>query len=165
MKKILFLRHGEADHPGPATWNHDSARPLSETGKERMALEALGMKKLGLPIDAIVTSPYVRTRQTAEIVSREYRLADRMTESEYFEPGGSYRDFTAGLRGISGDHVMVVGHAPDLGVWAGALTGADNVSLGKGWLVVARLHADLREGTARLWGVFPADVLVSAGRD
>ena len=164
MKKLLFLRHGEADHPAPATWGDDSHRPLTADGVRRMAEEARGMRNLGLSIGAIVTSPYVRARQTADQVAREYRLIDRIIDSEMLEPGGSFRDLVKSLRGIDEDFVMVVGHAPDLGLWTGELVGAGEVPLGKGWLAVVKVREEFREGTGRLWGLFPADVLGAAGR-
>jgi len=165
VKKLLFLRHGDADHTGPPSWSHDSRRPLTVEGIARMALEARGMERLGLRIEAVVTSPYLRARQTADEVIRLYRLADRVVVAEPLEPGGTFRDLVKSLRGVDAEHVLVVGHAPDLGVWVGALTGTGEVPLGKGWLAVVKLKDGLREGTGRLWGVFPADVLVNAGRD
>ena len=165
MKWLSFLRHGEADHPGPATWSHDSRRPLTEEGRSKIGLEAEAMKLLGISIDEIVTSPYVRARQTADEVARVYRLADRMTEAELLEPGGSFKDLRKALRGTSGESVLVVGHAPDLGVWVGELTGTNEIRLGKGAFVLVRLDEDgIRENGGRLRALLPADLLIRLGR-
>jgi phosphohistidine phosphatase len=164
MNRIHFLRHGEADHAGPATWTHDSQRPLTAEGRARMTAEARGMKGLGIAIDVIVSSPYLRCRQTAEEVALVYRLADRMVESELLEPGGSFKDFRKTLVGIEGDSILVVGHSPDLGSWVGQLTGTGDVHLGKGTLAWVEIDGRLREETGTLKALLPADLLVSAGR-
>ena len=67
MKTIYFLRHGQTDlnkksvHQSPST-------PLSERGREQA--HAIAEKIKELPIDVIVTSPYERTYETAEIVNK-----------------------------------------------------------------------------------------------
>ena len=165
MTHLYFLRHGDADHPGKPTWKTDAERPLNPEGRRRMTAEARGMKALGITIDAIVTSPYVRAAQTARCVASAYGLEERIVPSELLEPGGSFRDLEKALRGTRGDAVLVVGHAPDLGLWAGHLVGADEIPLGKGWLAWVRLRAgEMRKGSARLMGLLPAEILAAAGR-
>jgi phosphohistidine phosphatase len=165
MKQLFLLRHGDADPDGPVTWSHDSRRPLNDKGKEKMALEALGMKRLKLPIEAIVSSPYLRARQTAEAVARVYRLDDRFTESDRLEPGASFDDLRKALKGIDGERVMVVGHQPELGHWLGELIGAGAIPMGKGMLAWLSLdQGEVREGRGSLKALLPADLLIAAGR-
>ena len=163
MTRIHFLRHGEADHPGPATWSHDSQRPLTAEGRSRMAAEARGMKALGIAVDVIVTSPYVRCRQTAEEMSLVYRLADRMVESELLEPGSSFKDFRRAMAGVEAGSILVIGHSPDLGSWVGQLTGIGDIHLGKGALAWVEVDERRREEAGRLKALLPADLLVAAG--
>ena len=123
------------------------------------------MKALGIEIGAIVASPYVRAAQTALHVASAYGLEERVVESELLEPGGSFHDMVKALRGIKGDAVLVVGHGPDLGLWAGHLVGCEEIPLGKGWLAWVRLReGEMRKGSARLMGLFPAEILAAAGR-
>jgi phosphohistidine phosphatase len=129
-----------------------------------MRLEARGMKGLGIGIDTIVTSPYVRCRQTAEIVASEYRLGDRLVEADPLEPGAGFAELRKALRGVDGEAALVVGHAPDLGLLLGDLTGAQDVTFGKGWLAWVRLRDDIEKGGGRLVAFLPADLLLSAGR-
>lgn len=165
MTHLYFLRHGEADHPGKPSWKTDAERPLNAEGRRRLAAEARGMKNLGIEIAAIITSPYIRAAQTAQQVAAVYGLEKKVVESELLEPGGSFRDLERALKGIRGDEVLVVGHAPDLGLWVGHLAGAEEVPLGKGWLAWLRLHnGETRKGSARLMGLFPAEILAAAGR-
>lgn len=165
MKQLFLLRHGDADPDGPVTWSHDSRRPLNDKGREKLALEALGMKLLKLPIEAIVTSPYLRARQTADAVAEAYRLFDRVTESDLLEPGASFGDLRRAMKGIDGQRVMVVGHQPELGVWLGTLLGAGEIPLGKGMLAWVGLEdGEIREGRGSLKALLPADMLIAAGR-
>lgn len=165
MKQLFLLRHGDADPDGPVTWSHDSRRPLNAAGLEKMALEALGMKRLKLPIEAIVSSPYLRARQTAEAVAHAYRLIDRFTESDRLEPGASFDDLRKSLKGVGVERVIVVGHQPELGHWIGQLVGGDAIPLSKGMLAWIGLDdGEIREGRGRLKALLPAELLIAAGR-
>jgi len=163
-RHLYLLRHGEADHEGTPTWTHDSRRPLTRQGKEKMALQAAAMQRTGLEIEAIVTSPYLRARQTAEIVAAAYRMEDRLVESDLLEPGASFKDFQKTLRTVPATRVLVVGHAPDLGEWVGDLLGGEPVGLGKGWLAWIRLEGEIENGGGRLKALFPAEWMQSVGR-
>ena len=67
--EIYFLRHGIAVKRGTEGYKNDSERPLTEKGVRRMRETANGMHDLGLDFDWILSSPYVRAKQTAEIVA------------------------------------------------------------------------------------------------
>jgi phosphohistidine phosphatase SixA len=66
---LFLLRHAIAVEPGALSGASDAARPLSPEGKEKMRKIARGMKALDLSFDLILSSPYVRARETAEIVA------------------------------------------------------------------------------------------------
>ena len=164
IRHLYLLRHGEADHDGPPTWAHDSERPLTREGKERMALQAGAMKRMEIAIEAIVTSPYRRARQTAEAVAAAYHLEDRITESDLLEPGATFQDLLRTLRTVRAERILVVGHAPDLGAWAGELIGGEAIPLGKGWLAWIRLESEMENGGGRLKALLPADLMRTIGR-
>ena len=64
---LYILRHGKAETIGPL-YRSDYERPLSATGWKRTRRSAKGMKAMNVRLDAIVSSPLLRARQTAEIV-------------------------------------------------------------------------------------------------
>ena len=164
LKRLYLLRHGEADHPD-REWNDDSKRPLTAEGRQKMEAEARGMKALRIAIDEIITSPYVRARQTADVVAEAYRLIDRMTESEHLEPGASLSDLRKSLAGVKGESVLVVGHSPDLGHLVGRISGVWEIHLGKGTLAWISLDdGSAKENSGRLKALLPADLLSAAGR-
>ena len=79
--ELFLVRHGESDIP-PDTFQNDF--PLSELGLKQAA--AMAERFRGVRIDHLITTPYLRTAQTAEAVAK---VAD-MTAIE--EPGlGSFR--------------------------------------------------------------------------
>jgi phosphohistidine phosphatase len=159
---LYLLRHGDADHPGKPTWKSDSERPLTQSGIEKMRLEALGIKTLGLSFNAVISSPFLRARQTADQVAALYGLD--VVESDLLEPGASFKDLARVVKKTSGEHIMVVGHAPDLSLLTGKLTGGGEIPLGKGSMAWVKAKGGaLEEGEARLVALLPAEILEAVG--
>jgi phosphohistidine phosphatase len=75
--------------------------------------------------DQIVTSPLVRTRQTAEVFAEELKSKPPIATSDALAPAGSpalaIQEITKHVRKA---RVALVGHEPNLGELAGLLTGA-----------------------------------------
>jgi phosphohistidine phosphatase len=120
---IWLLRHGDAEDDAP----DDASREL--TGKGRRQAEAAGraLARLGVELDACLTSPKVRARDTARIA-----CAGLGVEPEEVEAlrGGDFdpHDVAAGR-----DEALLVGHEPDFSRAVAAATGA-RVELKKGGL-------------------------------
>ncbi len=113
---LYLLRHGiavEAGTPGGAT---DRERPLTLEGKRKLARIADAMKVMELSFDLILSSPYLRARQTAEIVARSLRAERRLAFSEELMPGGSPRALLEEIRRRepAPEDVLLVGHEPYL---------------------------------------------------
>ena len=68
---ILYLvRHGIAvDRTDPKS-PPEPERPLTARGVQKTRSAALGLRALGAKPDVLITSPYVRAAQTAEIFAR-----------------------------------------------------------------------------------------------
>jgi isoleucyl-tRNA synthetase len=71
------MRHGQADHNvlGIMSGLADNPYHLTEKGREQARASALRMRADGFVPDMIVTSPLVRTRETAEIVAETLGLS------------------------------------------------------------------------------------------
>jgi broad specificity phosphatase PhoE len=66
MMRVYFVRHGErADNSDSIFAKPDI--PLSKNGRQQAAL--LAQRFASIPVEVIYTSPYVRTRETAEILN------------------------------------------------------------------------------------------------
>src|SRR5918996_3887129 len=83
------LRHGIAVSSGEPGAEADSQRPLTPKGIKRMRKASRGLRRLGIPFDAILTSPLVRARQTAEIVADTLNLGTLLKEISALAPESS----------------------------------------------------------------------------
>lgn len=68
MKKLIIMRHGKASQD---IYEHtDMERPLLPKGIDRTIFVADYFLQKNINIDAIITSPSVRTQQTMQIISK-----------------------------------------------------------------------------------------------
>ena len=114
--ELYILRHGLAGEFGDPRYPDDSQRPLTAEGKRKMLQAALGMKALGINFDMALSSPYLRARQTAEIVCRQLDLLEKLQITENLEPGRDPRKLIAEINenDPNDKKVLVTGHEPFL---------------------------------------------------
>jgi phosphohistidine phosphatase len=111
---IWLLRHGDAADGTP-----DAERPLTEKGERQARTAGAALKRLGVTMDACLTSPKVRAADTAkgacEALGIDFQLEPKLA-------GGPFDadELAAGL----GDQVLLVGHDPDFSMAVHGLTGA-----------------------------------------
>lgn len=72
MKTLYIARHAEAVSIGYGGVQHDFDRFLTAEAEELLARQALGLKRLEPGIQACLSSPLLRARQTAEILCKPY---------------------------------------------------------------------------------------------
>ena len=162
--ELYFLRHGDAG--AAAGWKgSDAERPLSREGIARMEQEASAMARLGLAVDAILTSPLVRALQTADIVARKMHMTKAVAVEERLSPGFG----TEELLGILADRpslrgLLLVGHEPDFSRVISACIGGGRVECKKGSLVRVDLE-DPRSLTGTLAWLLPPRLLAPRGTD
>jgi phosphohistidine phosphatase len=114
--EIYILRHAIAEPaPNPPSGG-DSRRRLTTEGAEKMRRAAKGMKALELAFDLIVSSPYLRAKETAEIVSDVLRPGRKPELSATLTPDGNPKELIDELKRKHGDknQVLLVGHEPYL---------------------------------------------------
>ena len=70
MKKIYFVRHGQAEHNVTGVFT-DADVSLTKLGREQALGAAHEIKKLDDRIAAIIASPMARTKETAQIIAAE----------------------------------------------------------------------------------------------
>ena len=66
--QLYLIRHGIAEERSDA-WPDDAKRPLTESGISRLRKSIRGLLRAGVSFDVVLTSPLVRTRQSAEVVA------------------------------------------------------------------------------------------------
>lgn len=159
--QLYLLRHAIAAERDAQQWPDDSQRPLTDDGRVKMRKVARGMATLDLSFDMILTSPYARAQETAEIVARRFTGTPLM-ETEQLTPEGTFEGLVTFLRELSEmpRSVLLVGHEPHLG-WVACqlLTGEPGafILMKKGGLVCLQVeHLDARQPRARLeWLLTP----------
>jgi len=113
---LFVVRHGIAiDRTDPGC-PADPDRFLTEEGIEKTAQVAKGVAELGGKPDALISSPYVRAVQTAELFAAAMRFAKaKIRRSEALLPSSDplmlFRELAREKTGAS---IFLFGHAPQL---------------------------------------------------
>ena len=156
---LYFLRHAIAiDHDNPKVQS-DGERFLTAKGSKRMRKTAQGLRVLKIPFDAILTSPAVRARQTADIVAAELKLESDLKELIDLGPESTVDHLISGLSRLQNyEHLLLVGHEPLLTQTVAFLLTADkasglNLSLKKAGLCQVEIDRvpPSKPGTLRFW--------------
>jgi phosphohistidine phosphatase len=134
---LYLMRHAiaaEADEN-----SDDSQRPLTKIGRKKLGKIARNLEKLDLSFDLILTSPYLRARQTADVVADALDLKPKqVVESENLVPLGFADKFVEELNAREPlENLLVVGHEPFLSQLIGRLVTGDaslNINMKKAGL-------------------------------
>ena len=122
MKELILMRHGlalSAREPGP---RGDAGRKLSRDGEAQIELSSRRLKELGVFPGLIISSPFLRAVETADIAAEYFPLAGRAVVPSLAAPV-SLTDTLKDIAGASGDapSVLVIGHQPTLSFLCGLL--------------------------------------------
>jgi phosphohistidine phosphatase len=72
---LLLVRHAHAGDRDPERWPDDRDRPLTDKGRKTHRKVSRALGKLGLVPTKVLTSPWTRAAQTAEILIQELKLS------------------------------------------------------------------------------------------
>jgi phosphohistidine phosphatase len=109
---LWLLRHAEAADGLP-----DDDRPLTERGARQAEAAGRALVRLGVRLDACLTSPKLRAVQTAQLACEPLGI----------EPALAGEPFDArAIVGDAGEHVLLVGHDPSFSLTLHDLTGAQS---------------------------------------
>jgi phosphohistidine phosphatase len=153
------VRHAIADTRDFARWPDDSRRPLTPEGAERFRSAARGLRRIVAQVDVLLSSPYTRAWQTAEILQEEagWPAPQRCEPLEADRSPASALD---ALSAVGSGSVALVGHEPCLSSLASLLAAGDggtlNLELKKGGVAFLESPGDPAPGRALLrWSVSP----------
>lgn len=102
MKTIYLIRHGHVDNPEHVFY--DEHFPLSETGAKEATKLGKALKTASCEPSRIISSPYLRTRETAHIISSEIegpeveyddRLKEWQVGNWFLKPLAEFRKHTS----------------------------------------------------------------------
>ena len=155
--ELCLLRHA---HAGDSmTWDQaDELRPLTEKGRRQAERVGRLLAGAGFVPDALLTSPLVRARETAEIVGDV--LGVRVREEPRL---GAPLDLAV-LDAILDDagrprRVLIVGHDPDFSELVSELVGGSPIFMRKGALALIDVERPLEPGGGDLRWLVPPDLL------
>jgi phosphohistidine phosphatase len=143
-RQLWLLRHAEAEPHGS---RNDAERRLTERGERQARAAGLALERIGVSFDAILFSPKVRARQTAELAAEAWseRQRERMREHPPLAGEFDARQALDALAELGADGcILLVGHEPDLSTLAGELSGG-RIDLKKGGVAAVRLDGSSGE--------------------
>lgn len=122
--ELYLIRHGESAERGKE-YPDDSKRPLTSQGLARLRKQAHALNELGVGFDAIITSPLVRSRQTADAIADVLKSKPPVTTADSLAPAGSSASVIQELgKHMRKARIALVGHEPNMGELAARLIGA-----------------------------------------
>jgi phosphohistidine phosphatase len=161
---LLIVRHAIAFERNPKRWPNDGERPLSPDGMLRARKAAAGLKRITERPVRLLTSPLLRAKQTAAILT-EFAGWPKAVECAELSPGQSPEGLLEVLRGSQDKRIAVVGHQPGLGrLLAACLPGGvrpEAFELKKMGVAFLSFAATPRAGHAVLHWLLPPRVLRS----
>ena len=144
---LYLIRHAEALPLGEAGITEDDNRPLTPHGEEEAKTVAAGLHRKGITLGAIVHSPLLRARQTADAMLRNLpEPAPALEVCEDLAFGGKRRKVSKFINDLGVDKIALVGHQPDLGQFAAWLIGSKKARIDIAKAGVAHITCDPKAG-------------------
>lgn len=164
---LYLVRHAIAvPHDAPG-YEDDSSRPLTDKGRTKMREIARGLKVLGVAPEIVLSSPYLRARQTAEILVEVLDSTRRLEFTENLLPLAHPDHMWLELQGYAHfGSVALVGHEPNLSALTNLLLGVEGlqVNFKKGGVCYLTVDPFLPKPRAMLHWLLAPKQMVAIGR-
>jgi phosphohistidine phosphatase len=158
---VYLIRHADAVQPTPGASMSDFDRPLTENGRAQALRLATALPSRGARIERLFISPLVRAVQTAEPLIKAWGLrGDAIVSTDELAPGVKCRKLAKRIGDRPATTVGLVGHRPDLNLFAAWLIGSKRaqIALDKAGVALIRVEGDdLDKGAGELIWLLPAD--------
>lgn len=121
---VFYIRHGLTDQSGANDADADfsrceTQRNLSEEGRGQSKLMGIAIRQLGIPIGKVITSPFCRCKDTAQLAFGKHSVSQDLFFA--FQLGAQERQRLAGVlrsmlseRPAPGTNTVIVGHTANL---------------------------------------------------
>ncbi len=154
--RLLIVRHGIAVERGNPEMPDDE-RPLTGAGEKRFRRAARGLARIAERPDALLTSPLIRARRTAEIAARAWgKVVPRPVEAL---ASGDFDALATVLRELDPNTtVALFGHEPHLSSLLSRLLGSrdpERLEFRKGGAALVELPGALADGGRLVWYLPP----------
>jgi len=161
MMHLYLIRHGIAVDREDPNCPPDTERPLTPKGMKRSHAAALGLRALDVKPNAVLTSPWLRAVQTAEIFCETIGYSSKkIIRTDALKGTSAPSDLLRELQSMKALVVLCFGHEPHLHLVIGHVlhTSAKITELKKAGLALLELER-VSSPQGRLLALYPASTL------
>lgn len=131
--QLYLMRHGIAEDGQPGL--PDSSRALTGEGRRKLKVVLAAAAKAGTKPTLILSSPYKRARQTADLAADALGYSGQIVESSDLTPEAAPEEMWSAIRDFASEpSILVTGHQPSLGYLLAFVLGTPS------------LHVDFKKG-------------------
>jgi phosphohistidine phosphatase len=159
MMHLYLIRHGIAVDREDPNCPPDTERPLTPKGMKRTHVAALGLRALDVKPDAVLTSPWLRAVQTAEMFCETIGYSSKkIVRTDALKGTSTPADLLRELQSMKTKVVLCFGHEPHLHLVIGHVlhTSAKITELKKAGLA---LLERILPPQGRMLALYPASAL------
>jgi phosphohistidine phosphatase len=161
MMHLYLIRHGIAVDREDPNCPPDTERPLTPKGMKRSHAAALGLRALDVKPNAVLTSPWLRAVQTAEIFCEAIGYpTKKIMRTDALKGTSAPSELLRELQSMKAKVVLCIGHEPHLHLVIGHVlhTSAKITELKKAGLALLKLER-ISPPQGRLLALYPASAL------
>jgi phosphohistidine phosphatase len=140
---LYLIRHGIAVDREDPNCPPETERPLTPKGMKRTRAAALGLHALGAKPDTVLTSPWLRAAQTAEIFCEVFGIAPKtIVQTDALKGTSTPAELLRELSRLKSNEVFCFGHEPQLHMVIGQVlhTGTRITELKKAGVALLQLE-------------------------
>ena len=164
--QVFLVRHAIAHERNRIRWPNDALRPLTTAGIRKFRKAAFGIVRCLPKGTALLTSPYVRARETAAILADAVGRRKPIECSE-LASGESVGACFALLRKRKEETVALIGHEPNLSTFLATALGGERtrmkIDFKKGGVACLEFPRTIGSGQATLKLMLSPRVLRALG--
>ncbi len=156
--EIYFVRHGEAQDKVGGMKDED--RPLTSFGAATIAHLGRSLKGIIKRFDLILTSPFLRARQSADILGNIFGNKGEISVSNSLIAGSPPNELLNEIKKSDASHILIIGHQPYLGSYINFFTGTkeDDMSIRTATCALVETCELKKDKGKLLWIKEPADL-------
>ena len=157
--RLYLSRHGQAVSRAAT----DAERPLTEGGRAALLAHWQIMRDNGITVSALISSPFVRARQTADCIDQVYGGLPRMICDQLVPEAHPQALFDWLLANPPVDSAVLVSHMPLVSQLTASWTGArERIGFNVGTVACLAVDVAAADGARLLWLRSPGETV--AGR-
>jgi len=164
--QVFLIRHAIAHERNRLRWPNDGLRPLTTAGIKKFRKAAIGLTRCLPKRIVLLTSPFVRARETASILAEALGSAKPVECGELTSGEPPHLCFAL-LRKRKEDAVVLIGHEPNLSEFVAVALAGDRAKMKlefkKGGAACLEFGSRVEPGRARLKWLLTPRVLRDVG--